>query len=216
MTEKHFWSLGHVGQKCLVISLMNEKQERILEAAEKLFARYGHRKTSIDEIAQQAGLGKGTIYLYFRSKDELYLAIVRRFGTALMQAMREAAASVEGPAEKLRQLLVTRLRFPEEHLAENMYTAESMRDFEESEHSALLAPLMREFRDIEVRMIEEIVRLGVTAGLFATGNARITAYAIYASLHSCGRPWPADEELKLEGKVDVLFELYLHGLMKRG
>lgn len=194
---------------------MNEKQERILEAAEKLFARFGHKKTSIDEIAQQAGLGKGTIYLYFRSKDELYLAIVRKFGTSLMAAMREAAAAVEAPSEKLRQLLRTRLRFPEEHLAENMYTVEAMRDFEESEHSPLLAPLMKEFREIELGMIEEIVQAGVTQGIFATGNVQVTAFAIYAALHSCGRPWPIEKALQLEEKIDALVQLFLQGLLRR-
>lgn len=194
---------------------MNEKQERIIEAAEKLFARFGHKKTSIDEIAQQAGLGKGTIYLYFRSKDELYLAIVRKFGNALMAAMKEAAEGADSPPDQLRQLLRTRLRFPEEHLAENMYTVEAMKEFEESEHSSLLAPVLREFREIELKMIEEILEAGVEQGVFTSGNVRVTAFAIYAALHSCGRPWPVEAGLGLEDKVDALVQLFMQGLLRR-
>lgn len=58
-----------------------EKEERraaILDAAEAVFASKGVAETTMDDIAQQAELGKGTLYLYFTSKNELYLAIANR------------------------------------------------------------------------------------------------------------------------------------------
>ena len=50
------------------------KRVRILDAAEALFIRQGYVKTSMDEVAREAGVAKGTLYLYFKSKEELFLA----------------------------------------------------------------------------------------------------------------------------------------------
>ena len=57
---------------------MQDKERRILETAEKLFARYGLRKTTVEEIAAAADVGKGTVYLFFSSKEELFATVVRR------------------------------------------------------------------------------------------------------------------------------------------
>jgi len=53
------------------------RQEAILAAAFEVFAAHGYEATRIDEVAQRAGIAKGTIYLYFRDKDRLFQAVVR-------------------------------------------------------------------------------------------------------------------------------------------
>jgi AcrR family transcriptional regulator len=55
-----------------------DKRERILDAAQRLFVRYGVKRTSIDDVAQEAGIAKGTVYLSFKSKAELFAAIADR------------------------------------------------------------------------------------------------------------------------------------------
>lgn len=61
------------------------RKERILDAATALLVRWGYRKTTIDDVSREAGVGKGTIYLYWRDKNEL-------FGAALRRASRQAVA----------------------------------------------------------------------------------------------------------------------------
>ena len=56
----------------------NEKENLILDAASKLIIHHGYDKTSVAEIAKEAGIGKGTIYLYFRSKDEIVESLLMR------------------------------------------------------------------------------------------------------------------------------------------
>ena len=51
---------------------MNGMEQQIQAAAGRLFLHYGYRKTSVDQIAREAGIGKGTIYNYFRNKEELF------------------------------------------------------------------------------------------------------------------------------------------------
>lgn len=197
--------------------MLNEKEERILEAAQKLFSRFGPRKTSIDEIAQQAGLGKGTIYLYFRSKDELHAAIVRRIGESLLRSMEEAKAAGRSPAEKLRLLVAARLRFIEEHIEIHELTPEVIQEFEENERSPLLGPIIREMSQTQIKMIYDLIAEGIQAGNFVADDPQTTAVALYAALHTCGKPWPCEGEMKIctQDKITALMNLFLYGLTRR-
>jgi AcrR family transcriptional regulator len=76
-------------------SIAARRREEILEAAAKIFARTGYRKTDLEVVAQALGVGKGTIYRYFPSKEKLFLAAVDRG----MKRLREAteAEGTRGP-----------------------------------------------------------------------------------------------------------------------
>ncbi len=70
----------------------------ILNAARKLFAKSGGQLATVSDVAQAAGLAKGTVYLYFRTKEELYLALYEEFVTALLTRMQAAAAHASAAA----------------------------------------------------------------------------------------------------------------------
>ena len=55
-----------------------EKEELILDAANKVFLRYGYQKTAMEDIAKEAMIGKGTIYYYFNSKEDIFVALLRK------------------------------------------------------------------------------------------------------------------------------------------
>lgn len=74
-----------------------QREQRILDAAAKLMARKGYRDTSIEDVAQEAGVGKGTIYLHWKNKNELFVAaLLRAQQQAGEEAMRRIAADPEG------------------------------------------------------------------------------------------------------------------------
>ncbi|HEY7125791.1 MAG TPA: TetR/AcrR family transcriptional regulator [Ktedonobacterales bacterium] len=74
-----------------------EREERILDAAAKLLARWGYHKTTIDDVASEANVGKGTIYLHWKNKNELFLAAVLRAQQQTgVEVMRRIAADPEG------------------------------------------------------------------------------------------------------------------------
>lgn len=82
-----------------------EKREAILAAALTLFGHYGYRRTSIDDIAQEAGIAKGTVYLYFKSKEEIFRALSRQLLDQVLltaETARHASASI---AERIRGVL---------------------------------------------------------------------------------------------------------------
>jgi AcrR family transcriptional regulator len=83
-----------------------ETRRAILEAARKRFLHYGFKKTTIDEIAADAGIGKGTVYLYFDNKEELLLTLAREVKRNVTDQMRAITESLASPEEKLRRMLL--------------------------------------------------------------------------------------------------------------
>ncbi|WP_123041096.1 TetR/AcrR family transcriptional regulator [Cohnella candidum] len=96
---------------------MQKKKLQILEAAMRLFARQGFHATSIQEIVDELGMAKGSIYFYFKSKDELLLSIFEYYGEQLYNGMAEQPGE-EGlsPREALRVQLERQIRFIRENV----------------------------------------------------------------------------------------------------
>jgi AcrR family transcriptional regulator len=74
-------------------SRRQERADRILDAAAELILRWGYRKTTIDDIAKQAGVAKGTIYLHWKTREDLFLALMTREGLKLTEDMKQRIAS---------------------------------------------------------------------------------------------------------------------------
>ena len=70
---------------------LSPKSQAILDAAERLFVRYGYRKSSMDDVAREAGIAKGTVYLYYAGKEALFRALLERTGANVLQASETAA-----------------------------------------------------------------------------------------------------------------------------
>lgn len=71
--------MTHIIQLVILIMKKTTKEDQIIIAAEKLFEEYGYQKVSIDEIVKKAKVAKGTFYLYFKNKDELYISIIEGY-----------------------------------------------------------------------------------------------------------------------------------------
>jgi AcrR family transcriptional regulator len=84
-------------------SLWETRQEQILEAAAKLFAKHGYAETDTQLLADELGVGKGTLYRYFPSKETLFLAAADR---VMRQMRREIDASIAGIADPVDQIEV--------------------------------------------------------------------------------------------------------------
>jgi AcrR family transcriptional regulator len=96
-------------------SVSRGKRDAILDAARAAFSRNGYERASVEDIAVQAGIAKGTLYLYFKSKEELYLAALTRDLRALADKGRagmEKAATLRG---KMLAFLQVRLEYARSH-----------------------------------------------------------------------------------------------------
>lgn len=81
-----------------------QRREEIIKAAEKVFFTVGFDKSTMDDIAEEAELSKGTLYLYFKSKDDLHMAVARSAIIMLSSRTSEAAGEGGTSLEKLRRM----------------------------------------------------------------------------------------------------------------
>src|SRR5512132_2077692 len=87
-----------------------DKRERILSAAERIFARHGFFAARVSEIAKDAGVADGTIYLYFKSKDDLLISLFESRMEQVNRTLEAAIASAGSPLEQLRAFIRAYLR----------------------------------------------------------------------------------------------------------
>jgi len=86
-----------------------DKRPRILEAAVRVFAKNGFHATRVSDVARAAGVADGTIYLYFKSKDELLLSLFEDRVEKLLSYMRSELPKLEGAQTKLRRVIEVQL-----------------------------------------------------------------------------------------------------------
>src|ERR1041384_374644 len=104
------------------IAQREDIRDLILDSVDVLLSRYGYSKMTVEDIAQQTGIGKGTIYLHFSSKEELTLSHIDRIIDRLLEQLRSIAESEASPAERIKKMLVARV----------MVRFESVRHYSES------------------------------------------------------------------------------------
>ncbi|MGA2192134.1 MAG: TetR/AcrR family transcriptional regulator [Nitrospirota bacterium] len=86
------------------------RTEGILDAARKVIAQRGLDKTTMEQVAEEAGISKATIYLYFKNKDGLYYhCVISRFDE-ILEAMKAAVAGIDDPVKRLEVLIHTQVK----------------------------------------------------------------------------------------------------------
>lgn len=148
------------------------RKSEILSAARIVFSRKGFHDATIDDIAQEAGVAKGTVYLYFKSKQEIYVEALRDGVSQLIEDMRAEAALPGSAEERLRRVLAAKIAFFDKH-----------RDFFQILQSELghIEKSIAECKDLYVeqgRIFEGILRDGIREGSVQDVNTKKTAYAI--------------------------------------
>ena len=188
---------------------MNKKKsEIILQMARKLFARYGLKKTSMDDIAAEAKIGKATIYYYFKSKQEIFKTVVDHEWTILINAIREAISKEISPQRKLRAFILTRIS--RMHELVNLYrvtkdiVTELLPDLEKIRESHFME---------EMNIIKEILSEGVKKGIFGEKRIGLTSLAMVSVLKGLEYPWVlGGKPLDIEKSVDTLLEILFKGI----
>src|SRR5215204_4910255 len=87
-----------------------DKRERILTAAERIFARHGFFAAKVSDVAKEAGVADGTIYLYFKNKDDLLISLFENRMQQVNAELQAAIAKSKGPIEQLRTFIKTYLQ----------------------------------------------------------------------------------------------------------
>lgn len=144
-----------------------EIREAILDATDQFLARFGYKKMTIDDLAQEVGIGKGSIYLHFKSKEEIALSHIDRIIERLMEKLNAIAESDEKPEESLRQMLAVRVLFRFDSV---QHYTQSLNDLLAALRPKLLARREEYFRR-ESEIFASVIEKGQEQGDFAKGDA---------------------------------------------
>lgn len=198
----------------LAVSETNfSREELILDAADRLLARYGYKKMTIDDLAREAGIGKGTVYLHFRSKQEVVLSHVDRIVNRLIARLEVIATSSATPAMKLHEMLVLRVMFrfdSVQHYTESF--SEVLRDL----RAALLQRREGHFEK-EAKVLSGVLREGQRAGALRRHEALSTARTLILASNSLLPFSLSTQELgkrrEVEQAASRIADLVLEGLL---
>ncbi len=166
--------------KIAEISTREGVKDAILDATDRLLARYGYRKMTVDDIATEVGIGKGTIYLHFSSKEELVLSHVDRIVERLKDRLRIIARSDQRVANRLREMLLLRILFRFDSI---QHYTQSLNDLLIALRPGLLARRARHF-DEEAQIFAEVLNEGRESGELDFADTLTTAYALLNATNS--------------------------------
>ncbi len=158
------------------------KERAILDAAMRLFSQRGYRKTSIEEIAAAAGIGKGTVYLYFESKERLFRALCELVTNHVLAEV-EAAVGDDGP---IFARLAAALRVKFGRLFRIVASAPYGRELVES-RDELASDVFRAFDRRFEALVIELVERGMLRREIRATSQRLTAKAIAQTLLAASR-----------------------------
>ncbi len=162
-----------------------DKRERILTAAERIFARHGFFAAKVADVAKEAGVADGTIYLYFKNKDDLLISVFERRMQQLLDALRAAIAGKQKPRDQLRAFVKTYLQ-----LVHDEPTASEVLTIELRQSSKF----MKEYDNVELadflRLLGSIVAAAQDDGtLDASIPPHIAARMIFGMLDELSLAW---------------------------
>ena len=197
------------------IAQRDDIRDLILDGVDALLARFGFRKMTMEDLAREVGIGKGTIYLHFPSKEELALAHVDRIAERLLLRLREIAAGPGSPPERLRRMLLARVLHRFDSVT---HYSQNLDDLLSSVRTPLLARRRAHFEK-EAAVLAEVLLDGCAQGVFESAEIRASAQALVWCTNSLLPFSLSARELgerdELEQRVTGIVDLLLKGLLRR-
>lgn len=193
------------------------RPQELLDAALDLFVEKGFAATRIEEVARRAGVSKGTLYLYFQSKEELLKAVVRQNVAA---KIAEGSSLVDGFQGRASELLTLVLRGWWERIGETQASGILKLMMSEVGNFPDLAEFyVREVIEPSHALLARVLQQGVDRGEFRPTDLQYTVHALVApmlfvsmQMHSVGPCMGTERQIDPRRFVEVQIDLVLHGL----
>ena len=195
------------------IARREDIRDLILDAVDALLAKFGYSKMTMEDVARQVGIGKGTIYLHFPSKQELVLAHIDRIAERVVARLGEIAASPESSDRRLHEMLVTRVLVRFDSVA---HYSQSLGDLLSSVRLALVVRRQGHF-EREAVVFEDVLREGARLGALDCPDPRTTAFVLIqgtnAFLPFSLSPRELGRREEVEAEVGRIADLLVKGLL---
>lgn len=211
---------GAAAERCSAQRSVDRKTQRageLLDAAEKVFGRSDYHEATIDEVAEAAGVTKGTVYLYFDNKLDLFLSTIERKLSQLHDVIVHVTTQASDPVEAIRAVIRAELAFFAEHTDFFRVIYAQRSNFELRQESKCDEIRVRWLRllDANVDVIATHIEAGQRQGVFQSLGGREAARALAALVHNCVYLHIVDQNDDLVGKAAILEQVFLQGLLSR-
>jgi AcrR family transcriptional regulator len=189
-----------------------ERRERLLSAAAAVFKDKGLDAASINDIAERLGTDRASVYYYYGSKHEIFLALVRQAVEDVVQIAESAAAATDSSTSRLRRLIQSQLAAYERHYPFiHLYIQEDMNRVP-GDGTAAGAELKQLGLRYEAA-IEKITRDGIASGEFRSGlDARLVMFAILGAVNWSHRWFTPGGRLSGAQIGDEFADIFLNGV----
>ena len=189
------------------------RRQQIMVAAKRVFTEKGFNKATMEDIAQEAELSPGTLYLYFKNKDDILVQFFSFRTKQVFESFREAVDGAETSTDKLRHLVRRHLtEFQRDKDGAVVYQVET------HQNSRLAEAQIREMSKMYRDLISEIIEQGQQEGAIRKDlYVGLVKRFIIGAVDEVINTWlHAEEEYDLVSMADPLVELFIKGIEQRG
>jgi len=186
-----------------------DKRDAILKAATRVFARNGFFQSQVADIARDAGVAAGTVYLYFRGKDDLLISIFEKTMKEAIASGRESIATQTDPLTQLRTIARLHLdRMSRDRALAVVFQVELRQSTKFMERFS--ATHLREYLGI----IRDVIARGQSMGIFRkTLNATLAAKLLFGMLDEMATNWILSRrKYSLIADADAIVDLFVRGV----
>jgi AcrR family transcriptional regulator len=186
-------------------------KEKIVSVAQKTFQRHGFRKTTMDEIAYEARKGKSSLYYYFKSKEEVFQAVVEKEAGLLRSEITMNVGKCNSAVEKLQVYVFTRMKGFRNW--GNFYLA--LKDDYLSDLD-FIEKIRVKYDKNEIESITQIIREGIERKEFKNMNADLTAKTIVIAMKGLEIPLLSADDMGSDIKKEIadMLEILFHGICR--
>ena len=189
------------------------RREEILSAAEGLFSQNGFFKTSMAEIAEAAQFAMGTLYKFFKSKEDIYISLVEAKVEEMLRQLEQAIHDSGSAQEKIREVIRVKLAFADQNRDFFRIYVSEWSGFEWTVKSAFGEGVWKRYL-AQIDLVANLIKDGIKTGEFRKVNPKDTALALHGMLNSTIYVWilQASPKESLVDKGEWLGSLFLGGL----
>lgn len=188
-----------------------EKYEAILEAALRVFAETGFHRAQVARIAREAGVADGTVYLYFRNKEDILISLFSEMMGQFVGQVERFVGEAKGFSARLHALIAAHLRVLGQDIDRAIVTQIELRQPDASIRLGISEPLRQYFRVIE-RIVVEGQKEGSVPVVI---DPRIARKVIFGAIDEAVTCWVlSDRKYDLETLIEPIFLILSRGLVK--
>ncbi|MCA9463054.1 MAG: TetR/AcrR family transcriptional regulator [Nitrospira sp.] len=193
------------------------RREEILSAAEGLFSQNGFFKTSMAEIAEAAQFAMGTLYKFFKNKEDIYISLVESKVEEMLHQLEQAVRKAKSADERIREVIRVKLAFADQNRDFFRIYVSEWSGFEWTVKSAFGDGVWKRYL-AQIDLVANLIKDGIKSGEFQNVNPKDTSLALHGMLNSTIYVWilKAGPKESLVDKGEWLGNLFLGGLGTKG